>query len=428
MSSPPVSFRRPSSRIDSLAEGVRETADPGTMPLSLMGLEFSLDTASLDALEAVTRSLSKPRLREGFDQIPETEEVALLTTCHRVELVFLASSPGALDRWRERLPGDPGSWKPREGREVVHHLFRVAAGRESLAVGEAEVRHQVRRAATSVESRHPRSVLRELLVGAAAAGDELCATVPPSRSIAAVAVARLLDLLPSAHPAVLVIGSGTIGRQVVEHLSPFARVTIAYHQKPPEDAFLAGTGARAVGLDRLGPELAESDAVVTAAKLGDHGVRVHDLPRERPIVLVDLGVPRNIDPAARSLTNVRLVDLEELHTLASRPADDATEDVRLAELADRFSVRVERLLLEPWIDTLRRAAEEVRRSELSSARPFLGPLSPEQEVAIDRLTRRLVTRLLLTPTERIRSLPPGPEGDLRRRFAVALLDPAPPDS
>lgn len=410
-------------RAGSVRSASADRFGPGVAPLRLFGLEFSLDTASLDALEEVARLITKRRLHEGFNDIPSTEEIALLTTCHRVELLFLARSLAALEMWREILPGDRNSWRLREGREVVHHLFRVASGRESLAVGEGEVRHQVRAAGGSVESRHPRSVLRHLLEAAAGAADELFPEVLPSRSIAFVASSRLLDLLPSPSPTVLVIGSGTIGRQVAEHLAPRAQVTIVYHRNPPDETFLSTTGARAVRLDQLGPELAGCDAIVTAAKFGNRGLHASDLPRDRPIALVDLGVPRNIDPEARRLPNVRLVDLQDLHSTPAGSKTEGDEDVRVAEIADRFSEQVERLLLEPWIDAIRRAAEALRRAELSRAKPFLGPLNPSQEAAIERLTQRLVAQLLLAPTERIRSFPPGPEGDLQRRLAFALLRP-----
>ncbi len=424
MSSPPVARAGPPTPASS-PHGPAGVGDPAAVSLSLLGWEFSLDTAPLDALEVVARSVSRAQLSDWFARVPGTEEVALLSTCHRVELVVLARSPEEAARWRDVLPGDRASWRRREGREVVHHLFRVAAGRESLALGEAEVRQQVRGAASSVLSRHPRPVLRELFEGAASAAHQVAPSVPASSSIAAIAAARLLALLGRAHPRVLVVGSGTIGRQVAEALAPFARVTVVFHQRPPDASFLRATGARALRLERLSEEIAVSDAVITAAKFGNHGLRAADLPRDRPLVLVDLGVPRNIDPGVRELGNVRLVDLEELHDLSGVGLGADGRDDRVEELAGRFSDRLDRLLLEPWVDAVRRAAEEVRRSELASARPFLGRLEPDQEVAVERLTRRLVARLLLPPTERIRSLPPGPRGDRQRQFAVELLRPPP---
>jgi glutamyl-tRNA reductase len=392
-----------------------------TTPLMLAGLEFSLDTASLDALETVTRAVTKAQVAEWFDRYRGTEEVALLSTCHRVEILLLVRSLDEVDRWRDVLPGRRGSWRSRDGREAVHHLFRVAAGRESLAVGEGEVRHQVRAAERSILSRHPRPVLRDLFVGAVGTAEEVRPSVPLSCSIASIAASRLLDLVGRSDPHVLVVGSGTVGRQVAECLAPFARVTLVFHQRSPDETFLRATGARAVPLDRLGEALAGSDAVVTAAKFGNHGLHASELPRDRPLVLVDLGVPRNVDPGVQELPNVRLIDLAELHARTGGSPSMHADDRRVEELAEKHSDRLERLLLEPWIGDYRRAAEAVRRSELDRARPFLGALDPAQWIAVERLTQRLVARLLSSPTERIRSLPPGPDGDALRRLAIELL-------
>ena len=394
-------------------------ADP---PLLLFGLEFSLDTASLDALETVVRSAGHREVADWFAASEETEEVALLTTCHRVELVLVTRSRDEFERWRARLPGTAESWKVREGRSVVHHLFRVAAGRESLAVGEGEVAHQVRAAGHRVASRHPRPIVRALFSAAADAASEVSELERTPVSIAGVAAARLRSLLAGGRPHVLVVGSGTVGRQVVENLAGSARLTVVYHQRPPDGAFLRAHGARAVPLERWTEELALSDAVVTAAKFGNHGLTAADLPRDRSLVLVDLGMPRNIDPDVRALPGVRLIDLEELH---AHPHRRAGPDDEIQQRARRCAERLDASLAEPWVDDFRRAAEEIRRSELATARSFLGPLDPEQERAVERLTQRLVARLLRAPTERIRSLPAGPEGAAQRRWAAELLRPSP---
>ena len=421
MSATPVSHSDESPEDAPLASA----AEPEIGPLAVVGLEFSLDTAPLDALEAVARTLTRDEVGRRFARTEGTEEAALLSTCHRVELVLLLRSPDALEQWRETLPGDSQRWTLREGRGMVHHLFRVASGRESLAIGEAEVAHQVRAAARSIESRHPRPVLRELFEAAVRAAAEVTVPNENAPSIAAAAAARLTELVALPRPRVLVVGSGTVGRQVLTALAPSAELTVVFHQRPPEEMVLRATEARAVPLDRLSEEIASSDAVVTAAKFGNHGLHAVDLPHDRPIVLVDLGMPRNIDPDVRALPNVRLVDLEELHGPPARDPGGSAVDARIAELARHFSDHLELLLLEPWVDSFRRAAEEVRRAELENARAFLGGLDPGQEAALERLTQRLVARVLVTPTERIRALPTGPEGDLLRRWAVDLLRPRP---
>lgn len=263
--------------------------------------------------------------------------------------------------------------------------------------------------------------------GAASAAQELASAEAPALSIASIAVSYLRPLLASPTARVLVVGSGTVGRQVARCLSPDARTTLVYHLRPPGEEFLRTVGVDAAPMDRLADLASAADVIVTAAKFGHHGIRTEDLPPDRPILLVDLGMPRNIDPKVRQRPNTRLVDLEELHARSRVPRASSQRDARVEELADRLSGRIERLLLEPWIDALYRTAEATRQAEVERARKFLGPLDADQEAAIDRLTRRLVAQLLAPSTERIRSLPAGPAGDLERRLAVELLRPAPSD-
>lgn len=393
--------------------------------LRLFGLEMSLATGSLDSLEDVTRSPLWVEIGDWFARSPGTEELAVLSTCHRVELILLVRSAQDLEPWLGRLPGSPASWKAREGRDVVHHLFRVAAGLESLAVGETEARHQVRAAGRGISSRHPRPVLREIFAAAADAANDLIPPQPSTPSIAAVAADRLLEMVDRPDPRVVVIGSGIVGRQVAGRLANKARVSVVYHERPPEEDFLRAVGARATRLGEMAGVLATADAIVTAAKFGDHSLTSSDLPAERPLLLFDLGVPRNIDPKVRQRSDVRLVDLAELYLHRRERAAASDVDQRVRELSDRLSDRVDPLLLEPWVDAVRRSAEEVRRGELEEARPYLGRLDPAQELALERLTRRLVARLLLPATDRIRAIPPGPAGDEQRRLAVDLLSPRP---
>lgn len=395
------------------------------VPLALVGFECSLATASLDRLEANSRTLTPEWLAERFERFRATEEVALVGTCCRQELLVLSRDGEDLERWRGSLPDAGEGWSVRAGREVVDHFFRVAGGQESIAVGEKEVRLQVRAASRSTLSRHRCRLLRDLLTDAADTADRAMPEVPASRSIAALAATRVLELTGRPFPRVLVIGSGAVGRQVTELLSSSARVTLAYRQTPPDEEFLRLSGARAVRGADLAGEIALSDAVVTAARNEERCLRAADFPAERPIVVVDLGVPRNVEPETRTLPYVRLVDLADLRPSGRAFAEPIAERA-LAEEAERWFDRFERASLEPWIAAARRHAETVRASELATARAFLGPLTPEQEVAVDRLTRRLVDRILLGPTERLRTIPAGEAGDRFRRFALELLRPRPP--
>ncbi len=393
--------------------------DLPVLQVAVVGID--LDSTSIDALEAVAREVTPEWIERVWSTIPGTEEVAVLRTCHRVELVLLIRSAEAIRSWQDVVPGPPDAWSLRRDRAAVLHLHRVSAGLESLAVGEREVREQVRRAIPTVRSRYPRPVLREVLASAVAAAATTSPHVPAPRSIAAIAATRLLEEVARPFPRVVVIGAGVVGRQLAEALGSYARVTLLYRSAPPTEEFLRSTGARAASVDDLAKEIPLSDAVVTAAKSAGRILRVDDLgDPPRPLLIIDLGVPRNVDPAVRTHPRVRLLDLEDLRSDTVRSDDMGPLELRVAELAERSWLRLERALLEPWIDALWRHGEAVRSSELATALPFLGPLTAEQQTAVERLTRRLVKNLLRSPAERVRALPSGPEGDRMRRFVLEL--------
>ncbi len=399
--------------------------NPSTEPLSLWSFELSLANASLDALESASRSVGPVWLDRLFDRSPETAEAVVLSTCHRVEILLLLRRTAELEAWRGALPSAGSAWTVREGPEAAEHLFRVAAGLESLARGEAEVRHQVESAGPRVKSRHARPFLRTLLEGAVNATRSAASVAATPPSVASIGVARLRALLSAQVPRVLVVGSGTVGREVVDALGTAAEVTIAYHARPPTAEYLATSRAVAVPMSELRAEITRADAVVTAAKFGGRGLRTDDLPRDRPLVVLDLGQPRNVEPSVRNLPNVRLIDLEELYRLERDAAPGGPVDEAVAGAANVAYQALERELWEPYLAAWRRAAESIRLEELARARRFFGELSPSQEVAVERLTRRLVSRLLLAPTERLRGLGAQPDGERMRRLALELLGPPP---
>jgi acyl-CoA synthetase (AMP-forming)/AMP-acid ligase II len=194
-----------------------------------------------------------------------------------------------------------------------------------------------------------------------------------------------------------------------------ARVTVVYRSLPPPDGALPADGVRTAPFDRLPELLREADGVVTAAKSAGRLLGPGPLAdRLRPLPLVDLGVPRNVDPAVGTLPGIRLIDLEELFRTAPPVPDAGPGTERLLAEARAAAARLERVRPEAWVDALLRAAEAVRADEVARARPYLDGLSAAQQLAVDHVTRRIVARLLKRPIEDLRSLPPGTDGDAER--------------
>ena len=367
--------------------------------------EFSLATATLEELEATTRAVDAEWVDRRWSTDRDLEELAILRTCHRIEVVQIRrGEPGS------HPPGPGEGWRRRRGSEGLIHLYRVTAGLESLARGEREVRAQVRVAAHRTRSRLPRPILGELFREMLVAVE----TTPPpeTNSVAAIAATRLLREVEVPFPRVLIVGSGIVGRQAAETLGPLARTTIVYRRSLPPESFLRSCGARAVPIAELSEELPLCDGLIAAAKVGERIIGPADLAgRSRPLAMIDLGVPRNVDPSCTRVPGVRLVDLGTLYHGRAPPTEHGPEEARLQARAAEGARRLDHMLAEPGLDALMRDAEALRRREVERALPYLGELSGAQRAALDHLSQRLVRRLLAAPLERVRSLPPGPARD-----------------
>ena len=402
------------------AERVR-VGRPAIERLSLVTREWRHSLLGVTGLEATLAEVTPERVRREFDADPHLLEVALLRTCQRVLLLTVAQGRGAGARFIARW-GPEGVGEAREDAEAVHHLHRVSAGLDSLASGEREIREQVRSAAASVLSRSPRPILRTLLIGAARSSHR--ADGPETTSVADLAVEWLRARLSGPRHRVLVVGSGAVGRRVAERLAGIADTTVVYHHRPPDPRWVDQGNLRILPASALTAALGEAEAVVTAAKSTGRILGAGDLPVDPargPRWLVDLGVPRNIDPEVGRRPGRELVDLDGLPR-GELPAHRLQAIRRAVDFsASESAVEFARAAVEPWVTELRRRGEEIRKDELARAYSHTGPVSDATRTAIERLSDRLVRRLLAGPSEELRALPPGPEADRWRRRVLEIL-------
>ncbi|MCI4326451.1 MAG: hypothetical protein L3K16_02270 [Thermoplasmata archaeon] len=396
--------------------------------LRLVAFERSLATGPLERLERSTEEWSDERAHAALDLDPDLREIAVLRTCHRLEVYAVVAAPGAIARIEALLPRPRAGWRRWDGVGAVGHVYRVAGGLESLAVGEREVQTQVRRAGGRVVSRLPTGGLGPIFAGAADAAAEIGSRSDSGGSIAKVGAARMLEEVGPPFPRVVVAGSGIVGRQVAEALAPSAHVTILHRSHPPEEAFLRATGARAAPLSRLAEELALADGLVTALKSAGRLVGVPELVHRdpsRPLVVVDLGLPRNVDPGVSVGRPIRRIDLEQLRSSVRPPgADQAARELDAA--ADRAYSAFRRAALEPFVAELWREAERLRVSEIARAERYLETLQPKERASVEKLTERLVRRILAGPTERLRALSVAEEESTVRELALRLFAPPAP--
>lgn len=368
----------------------------------------------------------------GFnaERCPAVIEHVTLQTCYRVELYARLSSE--LEDAREELI-DALSRAHDVEREllidhlyvhseddVARHLCRVAAGLDSLVLGESEILGQVGdaleagKAAGTVGS--GLSLLFRSAIGAGrrARAETAIGANPATSSSMALALAEgvLGDLREK---RVLIVGAGRIGLQSVKALAGrgVAQTAVANRTRGRATEVAERFGATAYGLDELAEALTWADVAVTATVseapvVGAALVRdVISRRSDRPLVLVDLAVPADVERDAGAVPGVRLFDVDDLRaslddSMAARFGEVPSVEAIVDEEVGSFRRRYHELEVEPLLSALRRQAEDIRQRELERALSDLGEVDPETAERIEHLSRTLVKKLLHQPTVHLR--------------------------
>jgi glutamyl-tRNA reductase len=361
---------------------------------------------------------------------PAVVEHAVLATCYRVELYAYLEE--GVEEAREELIGvlAEGHDVEREllvdhlyvhaGEDVARHLCRVAAGLDSLVLGEAEILGQVRDAFTKSRTAGTAGAVLALLfrtaitVGRRARAETAIGANPATASSMALALAEgaLGDLRDK---RTLVVGAGRIGLQTLKAASGRGIAQTAVANRTPERASEAAApfGARTFGLDTLAEALAWADVVVTATSsetpvVSTATVREAMAGREpRPLVVVDLAVPADVERSVAEVEGARLFDVDDLRAgldeaMASRLGEVPSVEAIVEEEVEAFGRRYRELDVEPLVAELRRQAEEIRVRELERTLRDLGDVDPETAARIEHLSRALVKKVLHEPTVRLR--------------------------
>ena len=408
---------------------------------------ISHDEATVSLRERVAFSGSQiTEALASLAEIPELLEVALLSTCNRTELYAVSESADvaheSLTRFLARHRGLEERFVAAQfhglaDRDAVIHLLRVAAGLESQILGEGQILGQVREAAATARTAGTLGpVLDALFRQAITTGKRVRTETPISQGAVSVGAAavelarRELDTL--ADRTVLVLGAGKIGEATIKHLvgQGVRKLLVSNRTLELAQSLARDISCEAVPFHAIASALGEADVVLCCTAAPHYILADSDLGpvmtarAGRPLVMVDISVPRNIDPRIGGHAGVTLFDIDALSSLADQARTERSKQAPAAEAivadeAENFEGWQRSYQAAPTIASLRHKLDVIRQGELDRflARHGEG-LTLEQQEAVGRLTLAITNKFLHEPTVGLKAQ----TGAKREAHALAIRD------
>jgi glutamyl-tRNA reductase len=404
-------------------------------------------------LVGINHTTAPVALRERFIFTPEelpsvltrfAGAAVLLSTCNRTEVYLAshhpiaASSVIALLRELKDVPDVADDvFYHYSGQDAVRHLFRVAAGVESMVLGEAEILGQVRGAfAAATAAGTHNAVLSQLFheairVGRRARTDTAIGHHAVSVSSTAVALAKqVIGDLDSR--TVLVVSAGETGKLTARNLARngASRLLVANRRPERAKALAAELDGVPVPFEKLPSAMADADIVISSSAATEFLIGRDEVTQAvagrngRPLLLIDIAVPRDIDPAVREFPQVHLYDIDDLQAVVEENRNSRRKEVAkvhaiVDEGVDRFSAWLRERGVVPTVAALRERADALREAELARTLKRAPELTAQQRAAVDAMANALVKKLLHEPIARLK----GADGEryvgtLRELFAL----------
>jgi glutamyl-tRNA reductase len=349
------------------------------------------------------------------------EEGMIVSTCNRVEIVARTSdeASGLDEFFREFYGVDPEPYRKHlyvhHERDAVRHVFRVASSLDSMVVGEPQILGQVKEAyATARAIGAVNSQLDALLTRAFAVAKRVrneTAVATSAVSVASVAVDLAKKIFGNLQgKSIFLVGAGKMSELAARHLIAHGAGQIYVANRTHERAVALAQkfNGQAVPFEQLYETVPQADIVISstgaphAVFRKEHGERFLNRRRNRPMFFIDIAVPRDIDPEMNKLDGVFVYDIDDLQQVVSSHVADRRVEADRAEAivqleVDKFQARLQTLDVVPTIVSLQEHLETVRQAEIDRVRGRLGTLSPEQELAVEALTRGIVNKIMHTP-------------------------------
>lgn len=407
----------------------------------------------LELLERV--AVSEERLGKALAELRDcvaASEVVVVSTCLRTELYAV------VDRFHEGVEAMHDWLAERAGVQVEElsdhltvlfddavalHLFEVAAGLHSAVVGETEVLGQVRRAAEVAEAeRSAGPVLSGLFRRAVQVGRRVRSDTAIARgttSLSQVALSLAAEQLGGSLEGrrVVVLGAGEMGEGLVRGLADrhgAAEVVVVNRTRRRAEELSGAVGGRATGFEDVGAALAGADAVLVSTGAPEPVLDAGMLapaaagrPAGEPLVVVDMSVPRNVEPRVKELPGVALFDMDDLTVHAARALEGRRGEIVkaravVAEEVERYRADGRARGAAPVVAALRAKVEQVRQAELDRHRARHGGLDDAQWAEVEAVVRDVLAKLLHQPTVALKEAAGTPRGERLVEALRALFD------
>jgi len=395
------------------------------MNFQLIGVSHNSAPVELRERLAIPEEQLPDAIRSLVQQ-PGVEEGMVLCTCNRVELLTSSNHDSDLRGFLPLYLGvNPDTLNSHiyefKQRDAVRHVFRVASSLDSMVVGESQILGQVKEAyaiARGLGAVH--SALDVLLSRAFAVAKRVrteTAIGSSSVSIASVAVQLAQKIFGSLNTrTVYLVGAGKMAELAARRFMANGVGKILFSNRTQERALQLSEafGGEAVPFEQLHETADRADIVLTSTGATgflfrrEHGERFLARRRNSPMFFIDISVPRNVDPEMGRLDGMFVYDIDDLQGVsAGNTAERQKEAARAEQIVEheveRFALRLKSLAVVPTILSLQEQCETIRQAEIDRIRGKLGPISPDQEAAIDALTRGIVNKLLHTPITPLKS-------------------------
>lgn len=385
--------------------------------------------------------MSELRRYEALHQLVRAEgidEVIVLATCNRTEFILWASDPSEaansvlrfLTHEYGLMMSDWSHFYRLLDDVALAHIFRVASSLDSMVIGEPEIVGQFKNAWSQAQNagttgRFLDAVMQKALtVSKRVRNETAIGNAAVSIPYTSVEISKQV-LGELTHKSVVLMGAGKMSELAARYLMNHgaSHITVINRTLHKAEEFSQHVGGTAVALDERAPHLDQADIIVSSTSCPHYVIeradaeRIQAIRKNRPIVMIDIAVPRDIDPAVRQVEGVHLFDMDDLEKVVQRNEGERQAAAVAAEkiLADEARGFRRKLLAErvvPTIVALRNRLDELCRQELESLRQELGPFTEDQDQAMSALTAHITQRIAGSLARELKELPERSEQDM----------------